>query len=172
MQRGKIIYIVCHCLLNANAKIYPLADTKGVYTNALASIIADGAGLIQLPCPETCYLGMNRWGMTKDQYDHPAFRTFCTTLLTPVLWQIQAYAKAGYTIEAVAGMDNSPNCGINTTCIGFRGGEISCSEIQNTLCNTLETVEGKGVFMEILKEALDAEGIHPRFVSLHQEISD
>lgn len=170
MKRGKTIFIVCHCLLNSNAKIYPLADTKGVYADDLALLIQEGVGLVQLPCPETCYLGMNRWGMTKEQYDHQAFRDFCQMILHPVLLQITAYAKAGYIISGVAGMDGSPNCGIGKTCIGYRGGEI-CSNSEKSLGSDLEMVAGRGVFMEILEELLSAEGIVPPFVSLHQESS-
>ncbi len=169
MKRGKNVFIVCHCLLNSNAKIYPLADAKGVYADDLAQLIEEGVGLVQLPCPETCYLGMNRWGMTKEQYDHQAFRDFCKMILHPILLQITAYAKAGYIISGVAGMDGSPNCGIAKTCIGFHGGEI-CSNSER-FCSDLEIVAGRGIFMEILEELLRAEGIVPPFVSLRQESS-
>lgn len=170
MKRGKNVLIVCHCLLNSNAKIYPLADTKGVYADDLAPVIEEGVGLVQLPCPETCYLGMNRWGMTKEQYDHQAFRDFCKMLLHPILLQITAYAEAGYIISGVAGMDGSPNCGIAKTCIGYHGGEIY-SKSDKSLGSDLKMVAGRGVFMEILEELLRAEGIVPPFVSLHQENS-
>ena len=168
MKRGKKVFIVCHCLLNSNAKIYPLADTPGVYTDNLAPLMHEGVGLVQLPCPETCYLGLNRWGMTKEQYDHQAFRDFCKTILHPVLLQITAFAQAGYIISGVAGMDGSPNCGITRTCVGYRGGEI-CSGNEMNLGNNLEMVPGRGIFMEILEELLRAVGIVPPFVSLHQE---
>lgn len=168
MKRGKKIFIICHCLLNSNAKIYPLADTKGVYADDLAPLIKEGVGLVQLPCPETCYLGMNRWGMTKDQYDHQAYRDFCKVLLYPILLQVTSYKQAGYTIMGVAGMDGSPNCGISTTCMGYRGGEI-CSNSESNLGSDLEMVNGRGIFMEILEEMLQVEEILPPFVSLHQE---
>ncbi|KJR96394.1 MAG: hypothetical protein VR65_28065 [Desulfobulbaceae bacterium BRH_c16a] len=171
MKRGKNIFIVCHCLLNSNAKIYPLADTKGVYTDDLAPLIRKGVGLVQLPCPETSYLGLSRWGMTKEQYDNKAYRDFCKMILHPILLQITAYTQAGYTISGVAGMDGSPNCGIAKTCIGYRGGEI-CSGNEQNLGSNLEMVAGRGVFMEILEELLKAEGIVPPFVSLHEENSE
>ena len=40
MHRSKKIVIVCHCLLNANAKVYPLAQCGGVYSEVLAGSIA------------------------------------------------------------------------------------------------------------------------------------
>lgn len=168
MKRGKTIFIVCHCLLNSNAKVYPLADTKGVYTDDLAPLLQNGVGLVQLPCPETCYLGMNRWGMTKEQYDHKAYRDFCKMLLTPTMLQITAFAQEGYSISGVAGMDGSPNCGINTTCIGYCGGAI-CANNEKDPTKYFKTVAGRGLFIEIFAELLRAEGIAPSFISLHHE---
>lgn len=169
MKRGKNVFIICHCLLNSNAKIFPLADTSGVYVNDISPLMKIGVGLVQLPCPETCYLGMNRWGMTKEQYDHQAYRDFCKTILYPIMLQITAYAKAGYSISGVAGMDGSPNCGITKTCLGYRGGEI-CYNSASDLSSELELVSGRGIFMEIFEELLKVEGIVPPFVSLHEEI--
>ncbi|MDJ0622385.1 MAG: hypothetical protein QNJ17_05440 [Desulfocapsaceae bacterium] len=79
MNRGRKILIVCHCILNINAKIQPLAPVQGVLTETIRPYLDDGCGLFQLPCPEVSYLGMNRWGMTREQYDHPAFRYFLGT---------------------------------------------------------------------------------------------
>ncbi len=170
MKRGKKVFIVCHCLLNSNAKIFPLADTSGVYADEIEPLIREGAGLVQLPCPETCYLGMNRWGMTKEQYDHRAFRDFCKMLLHPIMLQISAFVEKGYSISGVAGMDGSPNCGITKTCFGYQGGEI-CSNGGNDFKSDLKMVSGRGNFMEIFEELLKAEGITPPFVSLHEETS-
>ena len=36
--------------------------------------MSEDVGVIQLPCPEATFLGMRRWGMTREQYDVPAFR--------------------------------------------------------------------------------------------------
>lgn len=171
MKRGKDIFIVCHCLLNSNAKIYPLADTRGVYVDDLEQLIENGVGLVQLPCPETCYLGMNRWGMTREQYSHKGFHDFCKRILQPTLLQISAYVQAGYKISGVAGMDGSPNCGINQTCTGYTGGEL-CAESAQSQISGLKMISGKGVFMEILEEMMQEEGIVAPFVSLHKETSD
>lgn len=62
MHRSRRILIMCHCLLNANAKIVPLASVQGVFTDVILPHINEGCGLFQLPCPETSYLGMYRWG--------------------------------------------------------------------------------------------------------------
>ncbi|WP_341830623.1 CD3072 family TudS-related putative desulfidase [Desulfovermiculus halophilus] len=116
--------ITCHCVINANAKVPPLATVGGVFTDSVSEYIQSGCGFLQLPCPEVTYLGMNRWGMTKEQYDHPNFRRHCREILIYPMVHIQASVQAGYEIVGVLGMDKSPNCGLNLTCRGYTGGEL------------------------------------------------
>ncbi|SKA72302.1 CD3072 family TudS-related putative desulfidase [Desulfobaculum bizertense] len=168
MKRSRSILVVCHCLLNSNAKIYPLAATGGVYTDSIQGYVDKGAGLVQLPCPETCALGMKRWGMTYEQYDTPAFRDFCKELLKPSLLQIRAFHAEGYKILGVAGTDGSPNCGIAQTCSGYVGGNVTPERVA-AQCSGAGPVAGKGVFMELLQEELQSVGIDVPFFSLVAE---
>ncbi|MCB2216285.1 CD3072 family TudS-related putative desulfidase [Desulfofustis glycolicus] len=169
MKRKKRILLVCHCLLNSNAKIYPLADVAGAYIDAVSPSLAEGVGIIQLPCPETCYLGVNRWGMSKEQYDHPAFHSFCRNLLEPTMLQIQAFHRAGYSFVGVAGMDGSPNCGIEKTCVGLAGGDVCSHLFRHDPCRNLATIDGRGVFMDLLAELLQSVRIDIPFLALHTE---
>lgn len=172
MHRSKKIVIVCHCLLNANAKVYPLAQCGGVYSEALADSIKEGAGIVQLPCPETIYLGMKRWGMTREQYDTSHFREICQDMLKASVVQIRAFADAGYEVQRIIGMDGSPNCGVNRTCFGYTGGEISeRGGVESQLAN-LSFGAGKGVFMEILSNMLEGEGLTIPFTAIDEEASD
>lgn len=169
MDRSKKVLIVCHCILNANAKVYPLATAGGIFSDAVSSYIEKGCGLFQLPCPELSYLGINRWGMTKEQYDHPNFRAHCRKILRYPLVQIQAFTQAGYELVGILGMDGSPNCGMTLTCEGYRGGEL-CS--QGQLVDQIQSVRfvpGKGVFMEELLEMLRQIGQQPKFYAIHEK---
>ena len=160
--------MVCHCLLNPNAKVYPLADDHRVYAAELEPFIKAGAGLMQLPCPEVSYLGLNRWGMTKEQYEHPNFRRHCVDILRPSMDQIEAFTQAGYEIVGVFGMDGSPNCGINKTCVGFSGGEICSQSAISGQARGLKSVPGKGVFMDILLHLLLERNINTRFYAMDE----
>jgi predicted secreted protein len=171
MYRSKRILVVCHCLLNANAKVYPLASCEGVYRQVVAKSIDQGVGLLQLPCPETVYLGLNRWGMTREQYDHPTFRECCRQMLLPSIAQITGFANAGYQILGVIGMDGSPNCGVNRTCYGFYGGEISAEGVIEAQRERLEFRSGKGVFMEILAAMLKEAQLDISFSAIDEEVS-
>lgn len=169
MHRSKKILVVCHCLLNANAKVYPLASCGGVYGQVVGNSIAEGIGLLQLPCPETVYLGIGRWGMTREQYDTPHFRESCRIMLKPSIDQIKSFANAEYQLIGIIGMDGSPNCGVNRTCKGFSGGEISVEGIVETQRKNLSSIPGKGVFMEVLSTMLAEEQIDISFTAIDEE---
>lgn len=171
MHRSKKIVIVCHCLLNANAKVYPLARCGGVYSEVMANSITEGAGIVQLPCPETVYLGMQRWGMTREQYNTSFFRESCRDMLKTSVIQIKAFDDAGYEIQRIIGMDGSPNCGVNRTCFGYTGGEISDHDSVEKQQANLSFGAGKGIFMEILADMLEVEGLAIPFTAIDEEAS-
>ena len=169
MNRGKKILITCHCALNANAKVYPLATVGGVFSDALSAYIDAGYGIFQLPCPELSYLGINRWGMTREQYDHPNFRAHCRDILKYPLIQLQALAQAGYALVGVLGMDGSPNCGVTLTCEGYTGGELCSRSNLDGQIDALRFVAGQGVFMEELMEMLRQIGQRPKLIAVNEK---
>lgn len=169
MKRSRMILITYHCVLNSNAKVYPLALVEGVFTHAVAAVIREGLGLFQLPCPEVSYLGLNRWGMTREQYDHPNFRMHCREILRYPLVQIEAFLKAGYRIDGLIGMDGSPNCGLNYTCEGYTGGEICSPELVNAQTRNLRSTPGKGVFISIFLESMNSLGEHPEIRTVEEQ---
>lgn len=168
MKRSGSVLVVCHCVLNANTKIYPLARYAGVFIEALEDYLKRGVGLIQLPCPEVTYLGMYRWGMTREQYDHPRFRRHCREIFEPILDHLVALDRAGCDIEGVVGMDGSPNCGVHTTCVGFTGGELDHRRVRSCLGN-LRKIERFGVFMAIVREMLMQKGLQVRFGAVEEQ---
>lgn len=151
MHRSKRILALCHCLLNSNAKVFPLAACPGVQIEALRPYLDDGVGLVQLPCPETVILGLNRWGMTREQYDQPFLRRAMRDMLQAPLDQLEAFARAGYELLGLVGVDGSPSCGVRITCEGFRGGEPSAPETDLPgQARSLREVSGQGVFIQVL----------------------
>ena len=149
MHRSSKILVVCHCLLNANAKVFPLARHPGACLEALQPFLSDGVGLVQLPCPETVALGLSRFGMTREQYDTPFLRRACRSMLKPSMDQLAAHAAAGHELVGLVGVNGSPNCGVSLTCTGYTGGEPSepACDLQGQI-EALRTVPGQGVFMQ------------------------
>lgn len=168
MKRSKRIIVVSHCLLNANAKVSPLALYPGVLREVMDRFIEDGTGILQLPCPESSYLGINRWGMCREQYDHPNFRRHCRKILIPSLDQIEAHITAGYELRGVIGANGSPNCGVTKTPSGLIGGVIRNADDVEQQMKAFGYIEGMGVFFDILKEMLLHRKIPVNFMAIDE----
>lgn len=141
MAEGNEITVVAHCILN------PCTRVKGL--GPLFYAPAKGP-LIQLPCPEAIYLGLERWAVTRNQLDVPEFRRFCERILEPYADLMEMLASKGYTLRII-GVSGSPSCGINTTTIGYSGGRVRAAEHEH--------IPGMGVFMEVLLAELRKRGV-------------
>lgn len=154
MKRSKRIILLSHCLLNANSKVEGLAEYQGALKDIVKQIIDEGIGIMQLPCPELTSCGIKRWGMTKEQYDTPFYREHCRTIFKPILQQLQNYTANGYEVIGIVGIDGSPSCGVNLTCSGNWGGELSGNPRAQEIIDAVKLVEGSGIFIEQAVKAL------------------
>lgn len=137
------VSVVSHCLLN------PMTRVRG-----LKPVSFSPAGpVIQLPCPEALYLGLERWAVTKNQLDVPGFRRFCRALIAPYADLLEMLAGQGVRLRIV-GVAKSPSCGVATTSSGYRGGRV-CEQAH-------VHVAGRGVFMEELLAEMVRRGVHCR----------
>lgn len=110
MQRSKKIMITAHCILNQNTVIEGEARALGAVPSVLEWITKEGYGIVQLPCPEYTFLGLDRPPMTYEQYDNPQYRKHCREILQPIMEQLQGYQNSGYEIVGTVGIQSSPSC--------------------------------------------------------------
>jgi predicted secreted protein len=150
--RSRRVVVVTHCILNANAKYGGGASYPGANTAFLEPYLRDGVGIVQLPCPESSFLGMSRWAMTRGQYDTTAYRRHCAQILAPTLDTLEEFSAAGYAIDAVWGVKGSPSCGVTETHEGYEGGEVGGSP-------SCARVAGMGVYMTVLAQLLAERGL-------------
>jgi predicted secreted protein len=134
------IEVVAHCLLNPLTKVIGLQPID----------FCQSGPVIQLPCPEALYLGLDRWAVTRNQLDLPEFRRFCRSMIIHYADLLEMLTKKGTSIRIV-GIAGSPSCGIITTSSGYLGGRVR--EARH------ETVPGRGVFMEELLAELERRNI-------------
>ena len=111
-------------------------------------------GIVQMPCPELCCLGLDRGNIrgadspvvvenTRIRREMQKTDTYekLTSLADYVMLQLLEYRKYGFQILGIIGANRSPNCGVETT--------SDCDQ---------ET-DGMGLFMEILNRRLAAENL-------------
>jgi predicted secreted protein len=110
LDRSKKIVVLSHCLLNQNTVIAEEARAMGAIPSVVSWALEKGYGMVQLPCPEFTYLGINRPPMTYEEYDTAEYRQHCREILLPVVRQLQEYGENGYEIVGTVGIGRSPSC--------------------------------------------------------------
>ncbi|MDD4366592.1 MAG: 2-thiouracil desulfurase family protein [Eubacteriales bacterium] len=160
--RSKKVVFVASCLMNTNNKVKGLARYPGMCKEVFDTLYENDLGIQQMHCPETLYLGIQRWWQTKNLYDSHGFRSFCRKLAEDVVTYMEEYEREGYRTVAVLGCDGSPTCGVAITCWDKRwGGSPVDLDFNKAI------TEGSGVYMEELKKEIEARGFDiPPFYGL------
>ncbi|CAB3287821.1 conserved protein of unknown function [Methanocaldococcus lauensis] len=110
-MKGKKIAIVSHCILNQNSVVNGLERAEGAFNEVVEILLKNNYAIIQLPCPEIIYLGYERVGKTKEEYDSKEYRKLCRELLKPIVKYLQEYIKDDFKFILI-GIENSPTCDI------------------------------------------------------------
>ena len=71
--------------------------------------------MIQMPCPELTFLGLDREGQIYKQLSHPQIRHRLREIAKDICYQITQYRQLGFRVMAVVGIDGSPCCGVTKT---------------------------------------------------------
>ncbi len=111
-MRSKKILVLSHCVLNQNAVIADWERARGAFP-FVAQHLAQGVGIVQLPCPELLHGGLSRPPMSYAQYNTPAYRALCAELCVPIVAQLVEYARCGYELCGLIGIEQSPTCSIS-----------------------------------------------------------
>ncbi len=144
MLRSKKIVLVSHCVINQNSVVMPLGRAKGAFP-IVNTLLDQGIGIIQLPCPEFKFIGPSRKPMSKEDYDTFEYRELCKNLFIPVLEDLKKYIDSGYTLTGIIGINHSPTCSIS--------GE-------------------RGIFMEEIFEMLESEGLNIKYFEIPTDYTE
>lgn len=152
--RSKKVVFIAHCLLNQNS----ISDGTAVYPASFKEIIhfflnAD-IGIVQMPCPEFCCLGLDRGNPNgaddpvvventriRKEMKTDSSNTKLEQLVDYVVHQILEYDKYGFKVVGIIGANRSPNCGVDTT-----------SDNNEEIC-------GMGLFIEKIFHQLSRENV-------------
>ncbi len=153
MEANAEVCVVAHCLLNPSTRVKGLKPMEFRLSPEGQGSMIQGSmipPIIQLPCPEALYMGLDRWAVTRNQLDVPEFRRFCRSLIIHYADLMEMLAREGAGIK-IMGIAGSPSCGVCTTCSGYTGGRVrECEHAHEP---------GPGVFMEELLAELERRGI-------------
>lgn len=166
------IIFVSHCVLNIASKVVmyneaEMAAEEDLRRRFVSKAVSQGVQLIQLPCPEFIMYGSRRWGHVSEQFDTPYFRSQCRKLLEDYLLQIREYlSNDRFRILGIVGIDGSPSCGVDYTCYGNWGGNLSDRDDLNACIATSRLGTGKGILMDEFSRLLKEQGLDVPMVGL------
>jgi predicted secreted protein len=147
------VAFVAHCLLNQNSRTAGGAYCPGVYSPFVEELRARDWRVVQMPCPELAFAGLNRFWAVREQYDTPAFRRHCRRIVVPVASAIAAHLERGDEVVLV-GVEGSPTMGVHlTSSDGGSGGKPVWPEEGPPLAGA------PGVLVEELLAEIGARGI-------------
>jgi predicted secreted protein len=161
------VAFVAHCLLNQNSRTAGGAYTPGVYSPFVEELRERDWQLVQMPCPELAFAGLNRFWAVREQYDTPVFRAHCARLATPIADAIRADLAAGARV-VILGIDGSPTMGVELTAASAEWG----GRPDKPRDEDYPVSPGPGLFTETLLGLLGPERAHVRFVGIGQDLFD
>lgn len=159
--RSKKVVFIAHCFLNQNS----ISDGTAVYPAAFKDIVeffmkAD-IGIVQMPCPEFCCLGLDRGNIyganvpvvventrIRSEMKKAIPNTQLEQLADYVVYQILEYLKYGFEVIGIIGANRSPNCGVDTT------------------SDDNAEIRGMGLFMEKISNRLSEKNISISMIGL------
>jgi len=161
--RSKKIVFVSSCLLNTNNKVRDLARYGGFSLDFIKILHKYDLGVQQIDCPETLYMGIQRWQCTKNLYDNVGFRKICREIAQRNVDYMACYEQMGYKTVAVLSCNGSPSCGVTLTSFSEDWGGAPV-----TLDYGDALVEGAGVLIEEIQKEIAGRGIKlPPFYGLN-----
>lgn len=163
MNRSKKIAIISHCIINQNSVVKGEYKDINIFFPFIKKLFEENIGILQLPCPETEYYGLRRWGHVKEQFDNCGYRKYVEKIVNSFVDIIKEYINNGYEIVGIYGIAGSPSCGVNLTCSANWEGEISLYKDKEDIVSRIKMINESGIFMEIFKSVLDKNKINIPF---------
>lgn len=149
--RSKKVIFLAHCLLNQNAISDGTTVCPAAFGELIQLLLDHEVGIVQMPCPELCCLGLDRGDVhgaerpvveentrIRRAMEKDGPRQKREALADLVAEQVQEYHKHGFQVLGIVGANRSPNCGVETT-----------SDFDRE-------VEGRGAFMDAIAQRLEA----------------
>jgi predicted secreted protein len=197
--RGKRVVFVSHCILNQNVRYTGGAFRKGCVSEVVAQLVAEGVGIVQLPCPEAAAWGgvtkpllLRAWGnrlLRVPAAQRAALAVFLRRtrriyerLAHSTAREIASYRDAGVEVVAVVGIDGSPSCGVRKTVNVHKSLPLFAAlDLDDAVASDVNAIvrsaatKGAGMFIEALASELRRRKIavpiiaHDLFAEMHHE---
>ena len=119
--RSKRVIFLAHCILNQNAISDGTAGYPAAHADVVRALLDAQVGIVQMPCPELCCLGLDRGDPRGAErpvvVENTRIRAALGTseaaakldrLVDHVMLQIQEYRRHGFAIVGIVGSTAPP----------------------------------------------------------------
>jgi len=155
----KVVFLM-HSVLNMNVRAPGIAIHTGPIKELYDFLINNDFIIVQIPCPETSYIGLRRWWFVKEQYDSVGYRAHCKRLAKAVCELAEKYYSMGKKLYFIM-MGLSPTCGFRMTQSDPTwGGKPFDVPLKPP------AIEGRGIFVEELEKELKNRNIKYKIIDV------
>lgn len=105
----KKVIVLSHCILNSFCELDEPSNKK-LYDQFVVSLIKGGIGILQLPCPELSFQGLNRKSITAQDVKAEEYRVFCREILESTIRDLKEYHRNSIDVVKLVGIETSPSC--------------------------------------------------------------
>lgn len=134
MKRSNNCVFLSHCLLAQTVRAEGVAKWEGACTPVVQWCLDNGVNMIQMPCPETNCIGLDRPPKGKKYYHHHEdFRGLCNYLAYGVVERMVDLRDAGRKILCVFCVEFSPACSPNEGSSPYNPKGIFIEELQKEM---------------------------------------
>ncbi|MFH0962253.1 MAG: hypothetical protein V1820_06235 [archaeon] len=141
MEQSRKVVFVSHCILNTNSRC---KGGEVIHPSIVHSVVdwlqTKEIGIIQMPCQEYVFEGLNRDCLIFPELFTTEFRQLCRRIAEEQVAIAKNYLSDGQNVLAFVGIKGSPSCGINFTHIMEAGSP--------------KRVAAKGIFFQELELVL------------------
>jgi len=147
MNERKVVFVP-HCILNQNVRALGKEKSNGS-TKELVKFFAEAEiGIVQLPCPEVEFDGLQRISKEKCARNK-SYRDSCREISSKIIKEVKSYLEKDYSVLGILGVEFSPTCGV------YR------------IENDKRIVPGKGVLTEELEKGMQSENFQVPIISVN-----
>ena len=114
-NRSKYFVFVPFCLLAQSYQALGIVryEWKSSIKPFVELLIKNDINIIQIPCIESTYLGLNREPMGLSKYNTVEFNQHCDKLSNQIAEEIENLSNNNYKVLAILGIEQSPSCCVN-----------------------------------------------------------
>lgn len=131
------IIATCNCVFNQNVVVKGWARAEGPF-DLTRILFQEHIGIVQLPCPELLYAGINREPKDFSAYNTKEYQLFCAKLSKQALIPIQKQLEGNMCFLGLIAIQESPSCSVSSPKGVFMRSFLSLCEQNNIHCTVFE----------------------------------